>query len=79
MRLMFRSALVHPASPQPFLAPGTHRSAQPTSQLNLVSAESYQTEGLGKARTVRCGKLTFCGLSAVERVTLDAVLASRCP
>lgn len=79
MRLIFGSALVHPASPQPLLVPGTHCSAQPTSQLNLVSAESYQTEELRKARTGRCGKLTFHGLSAVERVTLDAAVASRCP
>lgn len=47
MRLIFGSALIHPASPQPLLAPGSHRSAHPTPQLNLVSAQSYQTEGLG--------------------------------
>lgn len=86
MRLIFGSALIHPASPQPLLTLGSHRSAQPTPQLNLVSAQSYQTEGLGMgertnpvAITVWCGKLTFHGLSSVERVTLDAFLASGCP
>lgn len=65
----------NPASTSPALAPAW-QSPWCTACTPARSGEQRTNPG---ARMVQCGKLTFRGLSATERVTLDTVLVSGCP